>query len=160
MLCLALLEIYGPAKPYIKIPWAMSDYLQYKFEDSEASVSTFDEAPLWSAAFGLLLLKHLSLQNVKEVVDAGCGTGFPLFELAGRLGMDAKLYGIDPWNNAMLRAKQKQENYGYANVELIAASAEEIPLNDNAVDLVVSNLGINNFARPALVFAECYRVLK
>jgi hypothetical protein len=60
----------------------MSHYLQHKFEDSPAFVSTFDEAPLWSAAFGLMLLKYLPVTNLRHVVDVGCGKGFPLFELA------------------------------------------------------------------------------
>jgi arsenite methyltransferase len=78
----------------------MQDYLHYQFNDSEEFVSTFDEAPLWSASFGLLLLKHLELKKGITVLDLGCGTGFPLMDLAARLGNDAKLYGIDPWKNA------------------------------------------------------------
>jgi arsenite methyltransferase len=138
----------------------MTDYLSYQFEDSENFVSSFDELPLWSASFGLLLLKHLELKPSLTVVDIGSGAGFPLMELAGRLGRSAKLYGVDPWKNANERAKQKIKNYGLANVELFESSAEKIPLEDNSVDLVVSNLGINNFENPPIVFKECHRVLK
>jgi len=61
----------------------MTDYLNYKFEDDETFINTFDEAPLWSAAFGLLLLKHISLKRHQTIVDLGSGAGFPLLELAG-----------------------------------------------------------------------------
>lgn len=138
----------------------MTDYLSYQFEDSENFVSTFDELPLWSASFGLLLLKHLELKPDLTVVDIGSGAGFPLLELAGRLGKSAKLYGVDPWKNANERAKLKIKNYGLTNVELFESSAEKIPLPDHSVDLVVSNLGINNFENPPVVFKECHRVLK
>jgi ubiquinone/menaquinone biosynthesis C-methylase UbiE len=138
----------------------MTNYLSYKFEDSENFVSTFDELPLWSASFGLLLLKHLELKPNLTVVDIGSGAGFPLMELAARLGTSCKLYGVDPWKNANERAKQKIKNYGLANVELFESSAEKIPLEDNSVDLIVSNLGINNFENPPVVFRECNRVLK
>ena len=138
----------------------MADYLDYKFEDSESFVSTFDEVPLWSAAFGLLLLKHLELKPGLTVLDIGSGAGFLLMELAGRMGSTCKLYGIDPWENANIRAKQKINNYGLTNVEIIEGSAEKIPFKENSVDLIVSNLGVNNFENPALVFAECKRVLK
>jgi arsenite methyltransferase len=138
----------------------MTDYLNYKFEDNETFINTFDEAPLWSASFGLLLLKHLELKPNQTVIDIGAGAGFPLMELAGRMGNSCKLYGIDPWKNAIKRAKQKIENYDYKNVELIEASADKIPFDENSIDLIVSNLGINNFDKPKVVFKECSRVLK
>jgi len=85
----------------------MTAYLNYKFEDSQTFINTFDEAPLWSASFGLLLLKHLELKPNQHLVDIGSGAGFPLMELAGRMGNSCKLYGIDTWTNANNRAKQK-----------------------------------------------------
>ncbi|OYU95361.1 MAG: hypothetical protein CFE21_09425 [Bacteroidetes bacterium B1(2017)] len=138
----------------------MTEYLSYTFNDSEEFIQTFDEAPLWSASFGLLLLKHLELKPNLRVIDMGSGAGFPLMELAGRMGNTCKLFGIDPWKNASVRAKQKIKNYGLTNVELIESSAEQIPFADNTIDLIVSNLGINNFDKPDIVFKECNRVLK
>lgn len=138
----------------------MTKYLSYKFTDNETFINTFDEAPLWSAAFGLLLFKHLELKPNITVIDLGSGAGFPLMELAGRLGASCKLYGLDPWKNASTRAKQKIMDYELTNVEIIEASAEKIPFDDNSINLIVSNLGINNFEKPEIVFKECNRVLK
>ena len=138
----------------------MTDYLQYKFEDTAEFINTFDELPLWSASFGLLLLKHLELKPNLVVLDIGSGAGFPLLELAQRLGTSCKCFGIDPWVNANSRAKQKIRNYDVTNVEVIEASAEHLPFDTGSVDLIVSNLGINNFDNPALVFKECNRALK
>jgi arsenite methyltransferase len=138
----------------------MTPYLSYKFEDNETFINTFDEAPLWSASFGLLLLKHLELKRNQTVIDIGSGAGFPIIELAGRMGNTSKFYGIDPWKNANQRTKQKITNYGYTNVELIETSAEKIPFDNETIDLIVSNLGINNFDKPGVVFKECSRVLK
>lgn len=138
----------------------MSSYLDYSFNDTPENVNTFDEVPLWSASFGLLLLKHLELLPNQVIIDIGSGTGFPLLELASRLGNSCKLYGIDPWENAANRARQKIQNYQLENVEIIVASAEKLPFEDNSIDLIVSNLGINNFEQPETVIRECYRVLK
>lgn len=138
----------------------MSDFLSYQFEDTPATASAFDEAPLWSAAFGLLLLRHLQLKPGMTIIDVGTGTGFPLLELAGRVGPSAKFYGVDTWKNALDRAQEKVKNYGYTNVKLLEAPAAQIPLPDETADLVVSNLGINNFENPPAVFRECARVLK
>jgi len=136
------------------------NYLQYTFEDTPEFISTFDEMPLWSASFGLLLLKHLELRPNLVVVDIGSGAGFPLLELAQRLGASSKCYGIDPWVNANNRAKQKIRNYGVSNAEIIESSAGQLPFDNASVDLIVSNLGINNFDNPPKVFKECSRVLK
>lgn len=138
----------------------MTEYLSYTFEDTPDFIETFDELPLWSASFGLLLLKHLALKPGITVIDIGSGAGFPLMELAGRLGKSCKLYGLDPWTNANQRANKKIKNYGLTNVEIINSSAEKIPFEDGAIDLIVSNLGINNFENPSMVFRECHRVLK
>jgi arsenite methyltransferase len=138
----------------------MTEYLSYKFEDSEEFIDTYDELPLWSAPFGLLLLKHLELKANFTVLDIGSGSGFPLMELAGRLGKSCKLYGIEPWTNANKRARKKITNYGLSNVEIIEGPGEQIPFTDNSIDLIVSNLGINNFDNPHVVFKECNRVLK
>ncbi len=137
----------------------MIEYLSYKFDDNQEFIDCFDELPLWSAPFGLLLLKHLELKPNLTVIDLGSGSGFPLIELAERLGKSCKLFGLDPWTNGNKRARQKIKSYGLANVQIIEGSAEQIPFEENSVDLIVSNLGINNFSNPQAVFKECNRVL-
>lgn len=138
----------------------MADYLSYKFEDGADLVSTFDELPLWSASFGLLLLKHLELKPNLTVLDIGSGGGFPLLELAQRLGPSSRCYGIDPWKHANERARQKIRNYGVKNVTATDGTADDLPFADATFDLIVSNLGINNFEHPQKVMGECYRVLR
>lgn len=135
------------------------DYLSYSFNDDETFINTFDELPLWSAYCGILLFKHLPIKRYRAVVDIGSGAGFPLTELAERLGSSCKVYGIDPWTNANKRANQKILNYQLGNVEVVETSADTLPFENNSIDMVVSNLGINNFAKPHLVFEECHRVL-
>ena len=107
-----------------------------------------------------MLLKHVELKSNQKILDIGSGAGFPLFELAERLGDSCKCYGLDNWKNANARAKKKIKNYAVTNVEVLEGSAEEIPFEDNSLDLIVSNLGINNFDYPEKVFKECFRVLK
>src|SRR6187399_2502924 len=108
----------------------------------------------------LMLLKHLEVKPNLIIVDIGCGAGFPLFELAGRFGPTCRFIGVDPWENACLRAVKKISNYGYTNVEIVKASADKLLFQDSTIDLVVSNLGINNFQNPDIVFKECQRILK
>lgn len=138
----------------------MTDYLNWQFQDTPSSVSTFDELPLWSAPFGLLLLKYIELKRGITLVDIGSGAGFPLLEIAQRLGQSSKCYGIDTWVNANNRVREKIINYGVQNVEVMDASGAALPFGNESVDVIVSNLGINNFSEPDKVFMECFRVLK
>jgi arsenite methyltransferase len=122
------------------------------------TVSAYDELPLWSSMFGLLLLKHLPLRRNVTVLDVGCGTGFPLLELAERLGSTCRVHGIDPWAEALKRAKLKAQVRGVRNVGLWRGDAAAMPFADEQFDLVVSNLGVNNFSDPEAVLRECRRV--
>jgi arsenite methyltransferase len=129
------------------------------FEDPRV-VAAYDELPLWSAPFGMLLLERVPLAPGMAVLDVGCGTGFPLLELAQRLGPSSTVYGIDPWRPALERARQKRDGYGADHVHLVEGDAAAMPFGDETFDLVVSNLGINNFSDADAALAECLRVAK
>ncbi len=137
----------------------MKSYLNNHFDPTKL-VEVFDELPLWSAPFGLKLLDYVNYKKNCIALDIGCGAGFPLTELAMRLGAGSKVYGIDPWKEAMLRAQKKIEFYEIQNVELIDGTAEIIPLPDHSLDLITSNNGINNIEDIETVYGECFRVLK
>jgi ubiquinone/menaquinone biosynthesis C-methylase UbiE len=123
-------------------------------------VSAYDEVSLWSAMFGLLLLEQVLLPARGTVLDIGCGTGFPLIELAERLGPECHVHGIDPWTAGLDRARAKIEARGTANITLHEGSASALPFAGATFDLIVSNLGINNFDDPPAAIRECRRVLR
>ncbi|MFL0194043.1 class I SAM-dependent methyltransferase [Clostridium sp. WILCCON 0269] len=133
-------------------------YDTINFDDK--MVCYYDELPLWSSPFGILLLNNIPLKKDSIIVDIGCGTGFPLFELAQRLGESCKVFGIDPWERAIDRANRKKDQYRIKNVELIKGVGENMPFSNEYIDMVISNLGINNFQDPDEVIIECFRVLK
>lgn len=139
----------------------LTPYLSYAADFTDpAIVSAYDQLPLWSSMFGLMLFEHVRLQPGAVILDVGCGTGFPLLELAQRCGPTCRAYGLDPWTEALSRADAKRRAYQISNVALVNADAAAIPFADGSFDLVVSNVGINNFAAPAAALAECARVLK
>lgn len=137
----------------------MKVYLKNRI-DPNAFIHVADELPLWSSPFGLDLLETIHYRKNITALDIGCGTGFPLTELAMRLGEGSAVYGIDPWKPAIDRARQKIAAYGITNIRMIQGVAEEIPLEDGSVDLVVSNNGLNNVSDRERVLAECARVMK
>jgi ubiquinone/menaquinone biosynthesis C-methylase UbiE len=131
----------------------------FNFSDKEF-VSVIDELPLWSAPFGLKLLDAIILKPNITALDIGFGLGFPLIEMAQRLGNSSKVYGIDPWETAVERAQSKIKMLGLNNIKLISGVAEDIPLPDHSVDLIVSNNGINNVQNLERVMSECGRIAK
>ena len=58
----------------------------------------------------------------------------------------------------LARANARQA--GAANVEFLKGHIEDIPLPDNAVDVIISNCVINLSPNKAAVFAESFRVLR
>ncbi len=120
----------------------------------------YDELPLWSARFGLMLLEQVELRRGITILDVGAGTGFMTIELAQRCGAEAQLIAVDPWTAAMKRLSRKVEFLGITNVRTIVADAATIDLPDVSVDLIVSNLGINNFDNPEAALQTCFRVAK
>ena len=137
------------------------DYLESAFDlNDKRVVDAYDELPLWSAHFGLMMLDRLPLGGGMNVLDVGCGTGFPLLELAGRLGPTSRLVGIDSWPAAVERARVKAKAYGLENVEILEGDAARMAFEDGSFDLVTSNLGINNFEDPDAVLRQCFRVLR
>lgn len=137
----------------------MKKYLSNDFDFKEY-VNVADECPIWSAPFGLKLLDHIDYKKNISALDIGFGTGFPLTEIALRLGENSTVYGIDPWTDAIIRAKKKIEYYQITNIRIIEGVAESIPLSDQSLDLIVSNNGINNVGDIDQVISECSRIIK
>jgi arsenite methyltransferase len=134
------------------------NYLNESYDLNNPSlVSILDELPLWSAPFGLKLLDSVIFKPDMNVLDIGCGAGFPLIELANRLGSSCHIFGIDPWTSALKRIQLKTQIQNLSNVTLINGKAEHLPFVDEFFSMIVSNNGINNVENPEAVLAECYR---
>lgn len=123
-------------------------------------VSAIDDLPLWSAAFGQKILDVVRLGENLNVLDVGCGIGFPLLDLSQRLGETCRCYGIDPWAEAVARARMKIAAWGLTNVEIIEGVAEKLPFEKGYFDIIISNNGINNVDNEKQVLAEIARVAK
>lgn len=132
---------------------------EYDVNDPDV-VSAIDDAPLWSAPFGLKLLEVVRMRRNIRALDIGSGLGFPLIELAQRLGPTCKVYGIDPWTPANERARMKIRAWRLDNVEVVEGNAENLPFDDGFFELVVSNNGTNNVDDEEATLREISRVAK
>ena len=128
--------------------------------ENDDAVSALDELPLWAAPFGLRLLDLVRLRSGMTALDVGFGTGFPLLELAMRLGPSSVLRGLDPWPAAHRRTRFKLAEAGLRNVTLHEGVAEDMPFADGLFDVVVSNNGYNNVSDRDRAFRETARVCR
>ena len=119
-----------------------------------------DELPLWSAPFGLRLLDRVPMKTGLTILDAGAGTGFMTLELAQRCGPKTTVIAVDPWGAAMTRLRKKVAHLNLGNVILLEQDVETMGVPEGSVDVVVSNLGINNFENAGAAMAALYRVTK
>ena len=139
----------------------MPNFLHVTYDQNDPAIATVvDQVSLWAARFGLFLLSHLELRPNLNILDVACGTGFPLFELAQMHGASCQVTGVDIWKQAIERARLKANTYQCPTVQMLEADVTQLPFADGSFDLIVSNLGVNNFTDPAAVLAECFRVAK
>ena len=139
----------------------MTDYLQRKIDLGDAEfASVFDELTFWSSRFGQLLFDRIEIRPHQRILDVGCASGFPLFELGGVFGQTCRITGLDIWSEALKRAERKRKFYAPPNITLVLADGAHQPFRDATFDLLVSNLGVNNWSDPEAVLAECLRVAK
>lgn len=140
----------------------MTDYLSrpgFDFSSPQMAVD-YDQNPAWSPYFGELIFANVPLRENLQVLDIACGTGYPALELSQRMGPSCQISGIDIWEAGLERARHKVEAFNIENVALLRMDAAAMDFPDRTFDLIVSNVGINNFESPLTVFRECYRVGK
>lgn len=101
-----------------------------------------------------------SLKEGDVVLDLGSGAGFDVFLAARRVGNSGKAIGVDMTDEMLARASENAKRGGYTNVEFKKGDIEDLPVEDNSIDVVISNCVINLAPNKAKVFTETYRVLK
>lgn len=101
-----------------------------------------------------------SLKEGDTVLDLGSGAGFDVFLAAKKIGKNGKAIGVDMTDEMLIKARDNAKKGGFTNVEFKKGDIENLPLNDNSVDVVISNCVINLAPDKTKVFKETYRVLK
>lgn len=96
----------------------------------------------------------------ERVLDLGSGAGVDCFLAATKVGPTGRVIGVDMTEEMILRARKNAEAGNYDNVEFRQGIIEALPVEDESVDLVISNCVINLSPEKEKVFSEAYRVLR
>jgi len=105
----------------------------------------------------------LAIASLKEgdiVLDLGSGAGFDVFLAAKKVGQSGKAIGVDMTDEMLEKARGNAKRGGFTNVEFRKGDIENLPIDDNSIDMVISNCVINLAPDKAKVFKEIHRVLK
>ena len=106
-------------------------------------------------------LKFANLKGGETVVDLGSGAGIDAFLASKLLGKEGKVIGIDMTDEMLEKARKTSIANNYKNIEFRKGDIEEkIPIEDNSVDVVISNCVINLTSNKTNTFKEIYRILK
>ena len=109
-------------------------------------------------------VEDAGLLKGQSVVDLGCGSGVECFIAAKKVGPEGKVVGIDMTQEMLELAKgaykKVKENLGYDNVSFKKGFLEELPIDSNSVDVVISNCVLNLSKNKRKVFGEIRRILR
>jgi arsenite methyltransferase len=100
------------------------------------------------------------LQAGETVLDLGSGGGIDCFLAARQVGEQGQVIGVDMTPEMLAKANQNKTKMGIANVEFRQGQIEKLPVEDNTIDVIMSNCVINLSPNKPAVFREAFRVLK
>jgi len=104
--------------------------------------------------------KFAGINKGDTVVDLGSGAGNDVFVARALVGPEGKVIGIDMTEEMIQKANSNNAKNGYGNVEFKLGEIENIPLQDNSADVIISNCVLNLVPDKNKAFAEILRILK
>lgn len=100
------------------------------------------------------------LRKGERVLDLGSGGGIDCFLAARQVGPEGYVIGVDMTPAMLEKANANKARMGVENVEFRQGRIEALPVEDNSIDVIMSNCVINLAPDKRAVFREAHRVLK
>jgi len=101
-----------------------------------------------------------AIRTGDSVLDLGSGAGNDCFVARAIVGETGNVTGIDFTEAMVAKAKENNKKLGFTNVEFVQGDIEDMPLQDNTFEVVVSNCVLNLVPDKNRAFAQIMRVLK
>lgn len=156
----------GPASPNVSFASSAEDsccssskVAGYAFYDEEEVAGLPEDAIQGSFGCG----NPTALASLKPgeiVVDLGSGGGIDVFMAARQVGDKGFVYGIDMTDDMLALARRNAQQMGVINVEFRKGHIENIPLEDQTADVIISNCVINLSPDKGQTLSEAFRTLK
>jgi arsenite methyltransferase len=101
-----------------------------------------------------------SIKKGETILDLGSGAGFDCFLASRETGETGKVIGVDITPEMVAQAQKNATKGNYKNVEFKVGEIENLPVESNSIDLIISNCVINLSNQKEQVFKEAFRVAK
>lgn len=115
------------------------------------------------AVYGLGCGNPTALAEINKgetVLDLGSGGGIDVFLAANKVGEEGKVIGVDMTKEMVETAITNAEKGDYDNVEFRLGEIEDLPIENNSIDVIISNCVINLTPDKLVAYKEVFRVLK
>lgn len=127
--------------------------------EQDAAVYEAVVVPRYSSLFSRLILDVIPAGSRGTILDVGCATGHPSFELLERMGEAGRVIAVDRDAGLVDLARRRAFDTEGKRIFFKVEAAEKLSFGDEVFDYVVSNLVLEEAESPALVLAELRRVL-
>ena len=144
-------------------PTSLADTNNLYVKSIGYSDNELEDLPIDTAAAAAGCGNPTAMANLKQgevVLDLGSGGGIDVFIAAKKVGPQGKVIGVDMTDEMLNLAKKGAEELGLENVEFRKGDIEDLPIEDDSIDVIISNCVINLAPDKDKVFRESYRVLK
>ncbi len=101
-----------------------------------------------------------ALRSGQVVVDLGSGAGFDAFLAARAVGPNGRVIGVDMTDAMLEKARENARKGDFTNVEFRKGTIEDLPIENESVDVIISNCVINLSPEKDRVFREAFRTLR
>jgi ubiquinone/menaquinone biosynthesis C-methylase UbiE len=106
------------------------------------------------------LVEVAQIDRGYSVLDIATGPGDPALSVAGLLGPEGKVMGIDPIPEMVAAARRAASHLGFSNAQFEVAFADHLPFPANTFDAIISRFGAMFFPSPVEAVRQMLRVLK
>jgi ubiquinone/menaquinone biosynthesis C-methylase UbiE len=104
--------------------------------------------------------KFAKIKKGDTVIDLGSGAGNDCFVARAEAGETGRIIGIDFTPEMIEKARYNVQRRGFTNVEFVQGDIDNMPIDSDLADVIVSNCVLNLVPNKKAVFKEIYRVLK
>ncbi len=104
--------------------------------------------------------EHARLQSGETVLDLGSGAGVDAFVARGAVGPEGRVVGVDFAEAMVEKARRNAGELGCDNVASRPGEIEALPVEDDSIDVAVSNCVLNLVPDKRRAFREIFRVLR